>query len=142
MFDEVKNKGDKRDDRINKHAEQFVKHSQDISKQSDQINKMSTNIDELKKQLADTKSQHSDQDEVRNLQNTVLDLQCRSMKNNLIFTNLLEQRTENVEEKLRAFIYEKLGLEHHIEFGNVHRFGKLSNDRRDQLWRDYCIRKI
>jgi hypothetical protein len=45
------------------------------------------------------------------------------MKNNLIFTNLLEQRTENVEEKLRAFIYEKLGIEHHIEFG------KRSNDR-------------
>lgn len=129
MFDEVKNKGDKRDDRINKHAEQFAKHSQDISKQSDQIKKMSTNIDELKKQLADTKSQHSDQDEVRNLQNIVLDLQCRSMKNNLIFTNLLEQRTEIVEEKLRAFIYEKLGIEHHIEFGNVHRFGKRSNDR-------------
>jgi hypothetical protein len=41
---------------------------------------------------------------VRKLQNTVLDLQCRSMKNNIIFTNLFEQRTENVEEKLRAFI--------------------------------------
>jgi hypothetical protein len=90
---------------------------------------MSTHFDELKKQIADTKSQHSDQDEVRNLQNTVLHLQCRSMKNNLIFTNLLEQRTENVEEKLRAFIYGKLGIEHHIEFGSVHRFGKCLNDR-------------
>lgn len=129
MFDDVKNKSDKRDDLINKHTEQFVKHSQDISKQSDQIKIISTNFDELKKQIADTKSQHSDQDEVRKLQNTVLDLQCRSMKNNLIFTNLFEQRTENVEEKLRAFIYEKLGIEHHIEFGNVHRFGKRSNDR-------------
>ena len=90
---------------------------------------MSTHFDELKKQIADTKSQHSDQDEVLNLQNTVLDLQCRSMKNNLIFTNLLEQRTKNVEEKLRAFIYEKLGIEQHIDFGNVHRFRKPSNDR-------------
>ena len=114
MFDDVKNKSDKRDDLINKHTEQFVKHSQDISKQSDQIKKMSTNFDELKKQIVDTKSQHSDQDEVRKLQNTVLDLQCRSMKNNLIFINLFEQRTENAEEKLRAFIYEKLGIEHHI----------------------------
>ena len=39
MFDDVKNKSDKRDDLINKHTEQFVKHSQDISKQSDQIKK-------------------------------------------------------------------------------------------------------
>ena len=39
MFDDVKNKSDKRDDLINKHAEQFVKHSQDTSKQSDQIKK-------------------------------------------------------------------------------------------------------
>jgi hypothetical protein len=31
MFDDVKNKSDKRDDLINKHTEQFVKHSQDIS---------------------------------------------------------------------------------------------------------------
>jgi LmbE family N-acetylglucosaminyl deacetylase len=30
MFDDVKNKSDKRDDLINKHTEQFVKHSQDM----------------------------------------------------------------------------------------------------------------
>jgi len=65
---------------------------------------MSTNIDDLKKQLAHTKSQHSDQDEMRILQNTVMDLQCRWMKINHIFTNLVEQRTENVEKKLRTFI--------------------------------------
>jgi phage shock protein A len=60
MFHDVKNKGDKRDDLINKHTEQFVKHSQHVSKQSDQIKIISTNFDELKKQIADTKSQHSD----------------------------------------------------------------------------------
>ena len=46
------------------------------------------------------------------------------MINNLIFTNLAEQTTEDVDRKLRTFIFEKLGIEHKIEIGNVHRFGK------------------
>jgi hypothetical protein len=67
--------------------------------------------------------------QTRELQESVIDLQCRSMKNNLIFTNLAEQPTEDVERKLRTFIFEKLGIEHKIEIGNVHRFGKRYNDR-------------
>lgn len=61
---------------------------------------------------------------LRKIEETILDLQFRSMKNNLIFTNLVEQPTEDVERKLQTFIYEQLGIEHQIEFGNVHRFGK------------------
>jgi anaerobic ribonucleoside-triphosphate reductase len=37
-----------------------------------------------------------------------------SLKNNLIFTNLAEQPTEDVERELRTFIFEKLGIEHKI----------------------------
>jgi hypothetical protein len=51
------------------------------------------------------------------------------MKNNLILTNLAEQSTEDVERKLLTLIFEKLGIEHKIEIGNVHRFGKRYNDR-------------
>ena len=51
------------------------------------------------------------------------------MKNNFIFTNLAEQSTEDVERKLLTLIFEKLGIEHNIEIGNVHRFGKRYNDR-------------
>jgi hypothetical protein len=36
----------------------------------------------------------------------------------------IEQPTEDVERKLRTFIFKKLGIEHKIEIGNVHRFGK------------------
>jgi predicted N-formylglutamate amidohydrolase len=46
-----------------------------------------------------------------------------------VFTNLAEQPTEDVELKLRTFIFEKLGIEHKIEIGNVHLFGKRYNDR-------------
>jgi hypothetical protein len=59
-------------------------------------------------------SQIPTNNEIRELQESVTDLQCRSMKNNLIFTNLAEQPTEDVERKLRTFIFEKLGIEHKI----------------------------
>jgi hypothetical protein len=49
------------------------------------------------------------------------------MKNNLIFTGLAYSRNEYCEMKLRSFIYEELHIEHHIEFGNVHRFGKVGS---------------
>jgi hypothetical protein len=64
-------------------------------------------------------SQIQTNNEIRELQESVIDLQCRSMKNNLTFTNLAEQPTEDVEIKLRTFIFEKLGIEHKIEIGNV-----------------------
>ena len=53
-----------------------------------------------------------DHDTLSKLQESVTDLQCRFMKNNLIFTDLAEQPTEDVERKLRAFIQEQLGIEH------------------------------
>ena len=60
----------------------------------------------------------------QHLQDTILDLQCRSMKNNLIFTGLGgDNRDENVEAKLRSFIYKELMIDNVIHFGSVHRFG-------------------
>ena len=67
--------------------------------------------------------------EIDKLQESIIDLQCRSMKNNLIFTNLHEDRYENVEAKLRKFIFEMLQIDHPIQFGNIHRFGKRINGR-------------
>jgi len=60
----------------------------------------------------------------------ILDMQCRSMKNNLIFTGLMENRGEDCEDKLRSFIYNELNIEKFIEFGNIHRFGKRHEDGR------------
>ena len=54
------------------------------------------------------------------------DLQCRSMKMNLVFTGLGgEDRDENVEAKLRLFLAQELQVDHHIHFGNIHRFGRF-----------------
>ncbi|CAG2185030.1 unnamed protein product [Mytilus edulis] len=46
------------------------------------------------------------------------------MKNNLIFSGLQYQKDEHVEEKLRNFLQNELKINHRIEFGNAHRFGK------------------
>ena len=68
-------------------------------------------------------------EKITELEDAIVDLQCRSMKNNLIFTNLLEHPEEDTERKLRIFIHDELGIEHHIAFGNVHRFGKKTNGK-------------
>ena len=46
------------------------------------------------------------------------------MKNNIIFTGLLEVSNEYTEDLLRDFLYIELGIDYTIEFGNVHRFGR------------------
>ena len=62
--------------------------------------------------------------EIVDIKSKVIDLQCRSMKNNLVFTGLCHTQFENCENKLRGFIRQELGIERFIEFGNVHRFGR------------------
>jgi hypothetical protein len=63
-------------------------------------------------------------EEIESLKSKVLDLQCRSMKNNLVFSGLSSNKFENCENKLKDFIRHELRIDHYIEFGNVHRFGK------------------
>ncbi|KAK3091168.1 hypothetical protein FSP39_017674 [Pinctada imbricata] len=59
----------------------------------------------------------------------VTDLQCRSMKMNLIFTGLEETRQEDMENKVRGFLYYELGIDKDVQFGNVHRFGRFIRGR-------------
>ena len=55
----------------------------------------------------------------------VTDLQWRSMKTNLVFTGLgKESNDEDTEDKLRIFLFNELGIDEPIQFGNVHRFGR------------------
>jgi len=63
------------------------------------------------------------------MKESLLDLKCRSMKCNLVFTGLKETPYENTEENLRDFLGKELGIGHWIEFGNVHRFGPEKNQR-------------
>lgn len=69
-------------------------------------------------------------EELQSLKDAVLDLKCRSMKNNLIFTGLHRVRNEDTEQLLRCFLYNELGVDYKIEFGNVHRIKSRGDYRR------------
>ena len=62
------------------------------------------------------------------MKSTLLDLRCRSMKNNLVFTGLREAAGEETEAKLRDFLRYELNIDYYIEFDNVHRFGSRQNN--------------
>ena len=68
--------------------------------------------------------------ECEEMRSTITDLQCLSMKNNLIFNGLVENSNENTEDVLRDFIYQELRIDQDIEFGNVHRFGRRRDGNR------------
>ena len=72
----------------------------------------------------------TESNEIRKLKEDMLDLKCRSMKNNLIFTGLHRVHNANTENLLRNFLYHELGVEEKLEFGNVHRFKTRGGDNR------------
>ena len=60
------------------------------------------------------------------LQEKVVDLQCRSMKMNLVFTGLgKEPPREETEAKLRQFLKIELDINDDFPLANVHRFGRF-----------------
>ena len=138
--------------------EKFVKMEGNVKKIDDRVSEMerrssefekamifiSKSVDDLNKRVDDIGNAHTDSgdagqmqsdlhklmDENKQMRDTITDLKCRSMKNNLIFTGLGgEHPDENTEEKLRDFIYHELRIHFHIPFGNVHRFGRSAGGR-------------
>ena len=67
------------------------------------------------------------------MKESLLDLKCRSMKYNLVFTGLKETPYYNTEQKLCGFLGQELGIEHWIEFGNVHGFGQRNPENENIL---------
>lgn len=101
---------------INRQKEQIRKLENDMKNQECEITEIKKGLDMIK----------DESENVRELKEKVTDLRCRSMKQNLVFTGLSnESRAENTEDKLRNFLFHELGIEDHIEFANVHRFGRF-----------------
>ena len=69
-------------------------------------------------------------EEIKTIKAELLDLKCRSMKNNLIFTGLHRVPNEDTEKLLRCFLHHELGVNYKIEFGNVHRIRTNGDFRR------------
>lgn len=75
------------------------------------------------------------------MKESLLDLKCRSMKYNLVFTGLKETPYENTEENLRGFLGKELRIGHWIEFGNVHRFGPKKTENENMRRKFYQIHR-
>ncbi|KAK3088424.1 hypothetical protein FSP39_019055 [Pinctada imbricata] len=101
--------------------------SKALESQKKEMIELAANIDRRNSELEKLSGEMELMSEKKeDLSSKVLDLQCRSMKNNLVFSGLLgETRDEDTERKLREFIYDELEIDRHIEFGNVHRFGRF-----------------
>ncbi|CAG2184897.1 unnamed protein product [Mytilus edulis] len=78
---------------------------------------------------------------IKELQETVLDLKCRSMKNNLVFNGLTYHPSEDCEAKLQDFINRQLGIEYMVTLGNVHRFGKYGRNGARPIVARFVYRK-
>ncbi|XP_062619728.1 uncharacterized protein LOC134281270 [Saccostrea cucullata] len=61
-----------------------------------------------------------------NLRESMIDLKARSMRDNLIFSGIWEEKNEDTEAVLQEFIYRKFKPGYEISFERVHRMGKWS----------------
>ena len=81
-------------------------------------------IEDLLERMGSLENDHS------KLENTVVDLQCRSMRDNLIFTgidevDLGEGEHEDVEKTLETFLETEMHIYRPTEFHRVHHIGPL-----------------
>ena len=104
-----------------------------MSHQIDDLNEKHVNMDNVTKELKRhatmietmSRSLEAVRRERGEMREKVTDLQWRSMKTNLVFTGLgKESNDEDTEDKLRIFLFNELGIDRPIQFGNVHRFGR------------------
>ena len=64
------------------------------------------------------------------LYESVVELKMRSMRDNLIFTEILEQILEDTDQVLQNFLQNKYKLDYRIDCERVHRIGK---------WNEFCV---
>lgn len=109
--------------KCNNASEQMKKQAQ---KYQQDLDKVRDDVGNIGNQVNTTSGKPDELMDLKDLKDTVLDLKCRSMKNNLIFTGLGgETNSEDTEKKLRDFLYYEVEIEKNIEFNNVHRFGRF-----------------
>ena len=90
------------------------------------------NINEIKKSVSSMsdeneaflKELNAVRTEFEHLNERHLDLQMRSMRDNLIFEGIKEMQNENTEEALREFMKTEMNITDEPQFHRVHRMGK------------------
>lgn len=89
--------------KCNNASEQMKRQAQ---KYQQDLDKVRDDIDNVGKQVNTTSGKPDELMDLKDLKDTVLDLKCRSMKNNLISTGLgRETNSEDTEKKLQDFLY-------------------------------------
>lgn len=85
---------------------------------------------ELDRLMSKIQNQETEQRIIENeLKSEISDLKCRSMRDNLMFYKLPEERDENCEEKIQQFIKEKLKIDdgEPIRLHRAHRVGQYDS---------------
>ncbi|XP_062594817.1 uncharacterized protein LOC134256179 [Saccostrea cucullata] len=59
------------------------------------------------------------------IRDSIIDLKARSMRDNLVFSGIPEQKGEDTEEVLQLFLRKKFRLDCELSFERVHRMGKF-----------------
>ena len=95
-----------------------MKLEEEISHFNESLNFLHGEVDEIKRSIANgdkemngIKERVAEIDQDRNRMNeTIIDLQTRSMRDNLIFYNITEQEHENTTDRIHSLLEEKFGI--------------------------------
>ena len=89
-----------------------MKVSKICDKNQNDIKKVSTKLESVQANISTNSC--SCEEDIESLKSTALDLQCRSLKNNLIFTCLHEVNNEHTEDLPRDFLFSEMGIDYKI----------------------------
>ncbi|MES9881009.1 MAG: hypothetical protein ABW185_09025 [Sedimenticola sp.] len=118
--------------------QKMASYDHSLSCMSDMCDQVLTNKRESDKQLHDMsrKLSNLDLDQIKEqndqLQNKVLDLQCKSMRDSLVFTGIKEpvlrpgEGTENIKDTLNEFLMSEMDVSGELPFEHVYRRGRFN----------------
>ena len=125
---EINRKVRDHDESIQTFSEMLDDVQSDKRTQNSEIAELRAHVDQLQLDNDDMK------DQLSKAESTIVDLQCRSMRDNLIFTGIEEpafhpDQPEDTENSLRKFLQTEMQIYEPIQFHRVHRLGRI--DRHD-----------
>lgn len=117
----LKSKVDEMDEGVSFLNVKFEENTEQVNEMHNCVKNLVSENDDLKHELVNMKS------EFNALSERNLELQSRSMRDNLIFTGIAEEEREDTETILNGFIKNTLEITQDIGFHRVHRMGRKIN---------------
>ncbi|MCG8047155.1 MAG: hypothetical protein N0E48_16250, partial [Candidatus Thiodiazotropha endolucinida] len=124
---------------IDMYSDTFDKIMKDRDVNESIVNDLQTRMSKLELQQSKLQEEQSllYNDQKRS-ENTLTDLQCRCMRDNLVFTGISEVQLsesdeyEDVENTLTEFLNKEMGINRHIGYHRVHRIGAYDKETANQ----------